>query len=361
MNARENVRNLLQGRPFERAGFHDHVWEDALTRWIGEGYPAHNGQPVEVGDHFGFDIVMFGGIDPMPWRGHNEVVEETASWIIRRNGAGAVLKFWKGKSGAPEHVGFDLTSRKVWESKYRPHLLGVDRSRLAFDALRLACEKARQGDLFLCCHNTFLWENLRNMLGDVCMLENMRLDPGWIHDYNRVYTDFYKAHYQVLFEEIGWPDGMSLSEDLAYNKGLLCSPRLLEELFLPYWAELIEFFHAHGRPVTIHSDGNVTEALPVILEAGFNAINPMEAKAGCEALAMAERYGDRLAFKGGLDVRVLESSDRDRIRREVVRLVEGMKSRGVGYIFGSDHSVSANVAYRDYEYAVSVYREHRDY
>ena len=46
------------------------------------------------------------------------------------------------------------------------------------------------------------------------------------------------------------------------------------------------------------------------------------------------------------------------IRREVTRLVGGMKSRGAGLIFGSDHSVSAIVAYRDYEYAVGVYREH---
>ena len=94
---------------------------------------------------------------------------------------------------------------------------------------------------------------------------------------------------------------------------------------------------------------------------GFQAVNPLEAKAGCETLALADRYGDRLAFKGGLDVRVLESGDRGLIQREVVRLVEGMKARGAGYIFGSDHSVSTNVAYPDYEYAVQVFREHRHY
>jgi hypothetical protein len=28
-------------------------------------------------------------------------------------------------------------------------------------------------DLFLCYHSPFLWENMRGMLGDVCMLENI--------------------------------------------------------------------------------------------------------------------------------------------------------------------------------------------
>ena len=361
MDACENLRNLLLRRPFERAAYHDHMWNDTLERWACEGYPAEDGRPVEVEDHFGFDVVMFGGIDPMPIRGGRETVDETDSWIVTRNGAGAVRKEWKHRAGAPAHLSFDMTSRDVWDRKYRPHLLEVDRERVASAHIAERFRKARARDLFLCCHTPVLWENMRAMLGDVCMLESMCLDPDWIHDYNRVYTDFYKAHYRLIFDEIGLPDGMSFSEDLAYNKGLLCSPRQLGELFLPYWRELIDFLHSYDLPVTIHSDGNITEALPVIVEAGFDAINPVEAKAGCDALGIAEVYRDRMAIKGGLDVRVLESGDRALIRRTVRGLVQGMKRLGVGYIFGSDHSVSANVAYRDYSYAVEVYREHMVY
>ncbi len=361
MTARENIRALLRKQPFERAGFHDHIWTETLRRWMDEGYPSMDGDPEDPSGHFGFDIVMFNGIDPMPIRGCDDIIEETDTWIVKRNGAGAVLRTWKHKSGAPEHVAFDLTSREVWDGEYRNHLVDVDRERVAFDSISSVFETARARGLFVCCHSPFLWENMRNMLGDVCMLEHMALDPDWIEDYNRVYTDFYKSHYRLIFDEIGLPDGMSLSEDLAYNKGLLCSPRLLEKLFLRYWRELIDFFHSYDLPVTIHSDGNITEALGVIVDAGFDAINPMEAKAGCDALAMAERYRGRLAFKGGLDVRVLETGDRHLIRCEVTRLLEGMKRLGVGYIFGSDHSVPVDVAYRDYEYAVQVFREHMYY
>jgi len=290
---------LLQGKLFERAGLHDHIWEETLRRWIDEGYPTKDTRPVDTGEHFGFDIVMLGGIDPMPFCGRNEVVKETEAWVVTRNGAGAVIKSWKHRSGVPEHVAFDLTSREIWDSTYRYHLLKVDRQRIAFDEISKAFKKARDRGLFLCYHNAFLWENMRSMLGDVCMLENMRLDPAWIHDYNRVYTDFYKSHYRVVFDEIGLPDGVSVSEDLAYNKGLFCSPSLLEELFLPYWRELVDFFHSYDLPVTIHSDGNVMEGLDVIVKAGFDALNPMERKAGCDALEIATKYHNRLAFKGG--------------------------------------------------------------
>ena len=361
MNACENLRNLLLKRPFERAGFHDHVWPDTLRRWIDEGYPCHEGQPEDPSQRFGFDIVMFGGIDPMPMRGSDEVLEETETWVVRRNGAGAVQRTWKHRSGAPEHLAFGMTSRDVWDREYRHLLVDPDPARIAFDSISDAFKKARRQGLFVCAHNSFLWENMRSMLGDVCMLEGMALDPAWIKDYNRTYTDFYKTHYRLIFKEIGLPDGTSISEDLAYNKGLLCSPALLEELYLPYWRELTDFFHSHNLPVTIHSDGDISAALDIFVEAGFDAINPLEAKAGCDALRIAEQHHDRLTFKGALDARVLESGDRDLIRREVTRLIDGMKRLGAGYIFGSDHSVSARVAYQDYAHAVEVFKEHRCY
>jgi uroporphyrinogen decarboxylase len=97
------------------------------------------------------------------------------------------------------------------------------------------------------------------------------------------------------------------------------------------------------------------------VEAGFDALDPLEAKAGVDPLALAERYGDRLALVGGLDVRVLESGDKELIKREVIRLTRGVIERGGRYIFGSDHSVPPSVRYSDYCYACAVCREHGSY
>jgi hypothetical protein len=361
MTPRENTRNLLGGVPCERVAFHDWIWTDTLSRWTEQGYPSHLGKPEDPVDVLGFDIVTIGGIDAMPIRGCGDIVEESGEWIIRRNGAGACHRYWKAKSGVPEHVGFDMTSRDVWEKKYREFVTKLDVQRFATEQIEHAFGKAREKELFLCYHNAFLWENLRGMIGDLCLLESICLDPGWIHDYNRVYTDFYKSHYSYLFEKYGLPDGVSVSEDMAYNKGLFCSVGHLESLFLPYFSDLVDFFHSFGLSVTIHSDGNMNEAIPVLIEAGFDAINPMEVKAGCDPLSLAGKYSARLAFKGGMDARVLESGDRGLIRQEVTRLVRGMKERGARYIFGSDHSVSTNVSYDDYRCAVEVYRENMAY
>ena len=100
----------------------------------------------------------------------------------------------------------------------------------------------------------------------------------------------------------------------------------------------------------------------MIIEAGFDALNPMERKAlDNEPFVFAEKYGDQLAFMGGLDARVFETNDKEIIRREVIDYIEGMKARGARLVFATDHSISTNTRYDSYLYALEVYREHMMY
>lgn len=362
-NSRELIDAILRHGNPERVGLCEHPWADTLRRWTEQGYPIdEEGKPVTPAEHFGYDIKNVGGwFDIMPIRDHEETLEETDEWKVTRNGAGAVFKNWKHKSGTPEHIDFDMTSRQVWEQKYRPHLLEPDRERLNIEATRRNLIRCRQQGRFALYSHLFVWENMRQSMGDVCLYESMLLEPDWIHDYCRVYTDFFKVHFAILFDEAGVPDGVRLCEDLGYHKGLFCSPRTFQQLLFPYYAELVGWFHERDVPVMLHSCGMVKEALPMIVEAGFDCLDPMERKAGNNPFQYADQHGDRLGFMGGLDARVLESGDRDRIRRHVTDLLEGMKERGIGYIFHSDHSLSTNVDLDDYRFALHIYREHAAY
>jgi uroporphyrinogen decarboxylase len=370
--ARDVIQELLTGGRRTRVGLREvNIWPDTIQAWLEQGYPTQevigeDGQvkqeAVNWRDHFGYDMVVVGGeFDVLPLRDYREVLEETNEWVITRDGAGAVFKRWKHKSGTPEHIDFRMTSRQVWARDYRPHLLEVDRARVDVEGAKRELQRRRDQGLWTFYQHMFIWETMRQTMGDVCMYTSLALDPDWIHDFNRVYTDFYKAHFKLLLEEAGLPDGVRLCEDLGYNKGLFCSPQMLAELVFPYYQEIVDFFHGYGLLVELHSCGNITQALPLIAEAGFDILNPMEAKAGCDPVEFAEEYGDRLAFIGGLDVRALESGDCDLIRRKVSGLVEGMKARGARYVFGSDHSITPLVRYEDYRYALGVYREHMRY
>jgi uroporphyrinogen decarboxylase len=369
---RELVRALLVDNVRERVLLREvNIWRDTVQAWLAQGYPTQQvvdeggetkEEPVDWRDHFGYDMVAVATrFDSLPLRDYQEVVDESDDWIVVRNGGGAALKRWKHKSGTPEHIDFRMTTREIWEREYRPHLLEVDRERIDIEGAKRDLERRRAQGLYTYYQHLFVWENMRRTMGDVCLYESMALDPDWIHDYNRVWTDFFKAHFKLFLDEAGVPDGIRLCEDLGYKNGLFCSPRMYDELIFPYYREIVDFFHGYGMLVELHTCGSMTDALPLIVDAGFDIVNPMEVKAGNDVFAFAEEYGDVLVFAGGLDVRVLESGDRDLIRRETSRLIEGMKARGARYVFGSDHSLTTNIRYKDYRYATDVYREHMMY
>ena len=287
----------------------------------------------------------------MPLIGFSEIVEETEDWEVRRNGAGGLHKYWKHKSGTPEHVGFHMTTREIWERDYRPHVVEFDPARIDVPQLRKNFMEAHDAGRWTHFGHMFIWEHMRQSMGDVTLYESLILDPDWIHDFNRVYTDLYKQIFAYIFENVGKPDGIWIYEDLGYKNGLFASPKVLGELIFPYFAELVDFLHGYDLPVVLHTCGSIHQALPMIVDAGFDALNPMERKAeGNDPYAFAEQYGDKLAFIGGLDARVFETNDREIIRREVAAYMEGMKARGAGLVFASDHSISTLVRYDTYQY-----------
>lgn len=367
MASRDIIDHLLRRKKPSRMGVHELFWPETFPTWLEQGYPTDKNEkgetvPVDHIEHFGLDMRDAAQwLDPMPNQGFMETVEETDEWISRRNGAGAVLKYWKHKSGTPEHVDFRMTSREVWERDYRSLVDVVDRSRVDIEGTKKGLALCKEKGSFACFGHTLVWETMRASLGDICMFESMALDPEWIHDYCRVYTDYYKNHYRILLEEAGKPDGVWIYEDLGYRNGLFCSPKTMDELIFPYYRDMVSFYHSYDIPVVLHSCGNVTEGVKLIAEAGFDGLHPMEVKAGCDIFKFAEEYGDQLTFIGGLDVRILETGDRDTIKSGILRIINGMKSRGARYVFGSDHSIPPTVKYEDYKYALEVYRDNCEY
>jgi uroporphyrinogen decarboxylase len=357
------VNNLLRRKNPQRIAVFDYFWADTLKAGFSQGYPADkDGNPVAPEDVFDLDLAFSGGwFDILPLPNVKEIVEESDEWVIHKNGAGASLRYWKNKSGCPEHINFEMTSRAIWEKKYRGHLLQVDKKRLDIKGSREMLKKRSEQGFWTYYGNLFVWENMRQSMGDLCLYESMLSDPAWIHDYNRVYTDFFKAHYRVMFEEVGMPDGIWMYEDLGYKNGTFCSPKTCQEILFPYYKELVDFFHVYNLPVVLHSCGNIEEILDQIVAVGFDALNPMEAKAGCDVVRFAKKYSNRLAFIGGMDVRIFESGDRTAIKDEILRIIRELKSIGAFYIFGSDHSISSKVRYDDYRYAIDLVREHGNY
>ncbi|HUS80159.1 MAG TPA: uroporphyrinogen decarboxylase family protein, partial [Armatimonadota bacterium] len=110
-----------------------------------------------------------------------------------------------------------------------------------------------------------------------------------------------------------------------------------------------------------HSCGNVTALVPMLIEAGFDCLQPLEAKAGMDLVALKEQYGQRLACMGGIDVRKMADGTDPRLLEEEIRIKVGLAKRGGGYIYHSDHSVPDNVSFDRYRYVMDLVHKYGQY
>jgi len=153
--------------------------------------------------------------------------------------------------------------------------------------------------------------------------------------------------------------GLYIWGDVAYDHGMLFSPRYWREVYKPQLKRLCDAAHAAGLKTVYHGCGNAGAIFEDMIEVGVDACNPLEAKAGLDVVQLKRRFGRRWAFNGNIDVRVLATNDRPKVRREVLTKLNAAK--GGGYILQSDHSIPDNVAPATYDYVVQLLREHGRY
>jgi len=92
---------------------------------------------------------------------------------------------------------------------------------------------------------------------------------------------------------------INLCDDLGTADGLLMSPGLFREFFLPWYEELVHRVHARGAFVHLHSHGNIAPLLPDLAAIGIDIINPFDWEENPDLPELVRRFGKHFVFCGG--------------------------------------------------------------
>jgi hypothetical protein len=71
----------------------------------------------DLGERFGHDVQMVGYLAPAPYPGRREVIAETDQTQDIINAYGETVRYWKGRTGTPEHLAVECAARHL----ARPH------------------------------------------------------------------------------------------------------------------------------------------------------------------------------------------------------------------------------------------------
>lgn len=357
MSKREVISALLDKQIPDRMGLHEHFWPFIRENsWNEQGLDPD----ADFSTEFNLDLKgVLGYSAPGPRPDLEAVLEETDEWSVKRDAWGAITKYWKHKAGTPEHVGFTMDDPDVWFDEFKDAFLAVDfKSIIDVEQGRAELKKGREQGYFSTFSFMFIFEWMRKVMGDVCMLESLLIEKDFVHDFNRTMTDHYIKAFEYIFDQVGLPDGIHFYEDLGYTNAAFASPACHLEMIQPYHIELVQFLKSYNLPVIMHTCGDFRVHLPAIVETGVDCIQTLEAKTGMDVATLAKDWGDKLCFMGNLDIRAYESGDRKKIKEEVVGKMEAMKKLRAPYIVMSDHSISPSVHIDDYRYSLDLYKEH---
>jgi len=343
MTSYERMVNTLARRPVDQTPIAVSPWGATVERWRRE---HHLRADEDVAEHFGQDLRSGGWLNSVVDLDFQPVtLEETEETILQLDGNGARLRRHKLHDSTPEHVGFTVTDRRSWEEFAKPRLRELDRRRIPFESYREAKRFAAEKQRFFCWAGVAPFEQMHPLCGHEHMLVGMALDPEWVQDMVQTYTDLTLHHLEVLFAEEGKPDGMFFYEDMGFKQRPFMSPAMYRQIMQPGHRRLFGFAHSLGCKVIVHSCGFVEPLVPGLIAAGMDCLQAMEVKAGMDMPRLFSRYGDRIAFFGGVDVRALISNDRAVIDAEMDQKILPVVTGGGGYILHSDHSEPPEVNY----------------
>ncbi|MCL6473789.1 MAG: hypothetical protein K6U75_01860 [Firmicutes bacterium] len=354
MNSRERIRIALKRGIPDRVPMLDITfWPETLLRWQKEGLPE-GADPV---DYFGLDRIERFGFDgslQLPV----EMMEETDRWRIYRNANGLVVKEWKDSYAPPARLECTVRNWDEWlKVKAR---LQASPDRIP-DWMLQNYRTWRERDWFVVAEPVEpMWYILDHLMGFQNALPLIAEQPDLIADILNTYTDFLLGMCELCVQRGITFDGLWFFSDLCYKNGMLFSPRAYRELLMPCHLKVKAWCEAQGIPMLLHCDGDVRQFIPLLIEAGFDAIQPLEARAGNDVRELKRLYGTQIVFFGNISADVMAYGTDEELEEEI-RSKLAVAMEGGGYMYHSDHSIPPTVSLARYAQVVQLVRKYGQY
>lgn len=172
-------------------------------------------------------------------------------------------------------------------------------------------------------------------------------DPERVHAFLDRIVEIHLANLEVFLKTVGeYIDIILFGDDLGMQSGPQMSPDMYREYFKPrhkmMWMRAKELADVK---VMLHCCGGVRELMPDLIEAGLDAINPVQISCrGMEAGGLKRDFGQDLVFwGGGCDTQhILPNATAEEVARHVQEQVAALKPGG-GFVFQQVHNILANV------------------
>jgi uroporphyrinogen decarboxylase len=172
-------------------------------------------------------------------------------------------------------------------------------------------------------------------------------EPEKAHAFLEKLTEIHLRKLEKYLSLVGpYIDVIQFGDDLGMQNGPQISPRMYREFFKPrhhrMWRRAKELANVK---VMLHSCGGLRELLPDLIDAGLDAVNPVQITCkGMEASGLKRDFGQQITFwGGGCDTRdILPHATPQEVKQHVRQQVSILRPGG-GFVFQQVHNILADV------------------
>lgn len=186
----------------------------------------------------------------------------------------------------------------------------------------------------------FLYRNDRFMM-------MLAAEPQHAHRFLDKLVEIHLANLEQFLEAVGdYIDIILFGDDLGMQTGPIISPQMYRDFFKPrhqlLWNRAKQLADVK---VMLHCCGGVRELMSDLIEAGVDAINPVQIScSGMDAARLKTDFGKDITFWGdGCDTRDILPTGTPQQVAEDVREQVRILSPGGGFVFQQVHNILANI------------------
>jgi len=357
---KEKTKRVLKALSYEkpdRIPITEYFWDEFLEKWRKE---KHLSEDKDIYQYYNLDLkIISPNMDPQIES--CQIIKQTKEHVIFKSGFGCTLKK-NYSTPIPQFLDFSLPSAKEYErfffedpdnerryNKERKDIINGDGFTPQCSFLEDVEKNKDKFCIFgsICDPCEVLWR-IRGYEG---ALMDMALMPKAVEKMAERIADFM---IEIGKNEIrkGNLPGLWIWGDVASDKGMLFSPKSYQEIIFPSLKRICHTLKKEGIKLVYHSDGDLRAILPLLIEAGIDAIDPMQVRAGMDIIELRRKYGKQLAFVGNVNI----YGPKEEIKRKVLKKLK--ISKGGGWIASSSESVGNDVSIENYEYFLEVMRKY---
>jgi uroporphyrinogen decarboxylase len=269
------------------------------------------------------------------WMGAITEISDRYDYTYIRSAKDFVTRRWHS---------FPVKTRADWEEKIRWRYDPADPARFSPAFWEAAAAAEASGKAVALSINGPFWQ-MREWVGMEGLCTLMVDDPGFVLDMAEAWQYFTLSVLETLLRRVRL-DILFVSEDMAYKAHSMISPRMARRFLQPAYFAWRDLLRAHGDAIIdMDSDGYIPHLIPIWIESGIAACDPIEVAAGNDIVALRREHGRRMAYRGGIDKRALAAGGQA-MQDEVLRVAPVL--RDGGFIPGCDHGVPPDVSWPNF-------------